>query len=521
MGGSHRANMTLAEVTTGLNNAFLFFCAVLVLLMHVGFAMLEAGAVQAKNRSAILLKNVFALATAGICWYLFGFQVAFGASGHGGFLGTDNSDPDKTFVALADLPHTGTALLTWFFQFAFAATAATIVSGAVAERVSFRGYLIFATALTTFIYPVVVYWNRSSKGWLINAGHENTNGGFNNGTTGYWAKFGYVDLAGSGTVHLVGATAALVASIIMGPRKYMDMGVNADGETEYGPRFDEDGTVHTAAGTNDAKVFTTLGAMILWIGWDGFNCGSVLTITTTQAQEGVGMAAVNTTLCPCAAVIVYSVLAMATAYVDLSGVLNVALCGLVSITAGCPYVMPWAAICIGVVAVPVYVGASYALKKFKVDDVVDAIPVHGAGGIWGVLAVGLVGNPDLINNYLGRDPIHDAGILYNGNGSMLGWQCIAILATIAWVGVLSAIICGALHYGPPMAGLGESWLRVTEEEEKEGFDAMIKKMGATELSTPAPEGAAKEGPEEPEKDTEGTAVEMTQEENPAQPVDQV
>jgi len=517
MGGSHRANMTLAEVTTGLNNAFLFFCAVLVLLMHVGFAMLEAGAVQAKNRSAILLKNVFALATAGICWYLFGYAVGFGASDHGGFLGTDSSDPDNTYVALADFAQTGSNLLGWFFQFAFAATAATIVSGAVAERVSFKGYLIFAAALTTFIYPVVVYWNWSSKGWLLNAGHES-----NYSHPGYWARWGYLDLAGSGTVHLTGATAALVASIIMGPRKFMDMGVDENGETTYGPRFGDDGTVNTAAqGSDNAKVFTTLGAMILWIGWYGFNCGSVLAITTTANQQSVGIAAVTTTLCPCAAVIVYSVLAMATAYVDLSGVLNVALCGLVSITAGCPYVQPWAAICIGVVAVPVYVGASYALKKFQVDDVVDAIPVHGAGGIWGVLAVGLVGNPDLINNIWGRAPIHDAGILYNGNGSMLGWQCIAILATIAWVGVLSAVICGVLHYVPPMAGLGASWLRITEEEEKEGFDAMIKKMGATELSTPAPAGAAKEGPGEPEKDTEGTAVEMTQEENPAQPVDQV
>merc|ERR1711988_1735644 len=519
MGGSHRANMTLAEVTTGLNNAFLFFCAVLVLLMHVGFAMLEAGAVQAKNRSAILLKNVFALATAGICWYLFGFQVAFGASDHGGFIGTDSSDPDGTYVALADLPHDGCNLLKWFFQFAFAATAATIVSGAVAERVSFKGYLIFAAALTTFIYPVVVYWNWSSKGWLLNAGHES-----NYSSPGYWSRWGYLDLAGSGTVHLTGATAALVASIIMGPRKFMDMGVDENGETTYGPRFGDDGTVNTAAqGSDNAKVFTTLGAMILWIGWYGFNCGSVLAITTTANQQSVGIAAVTTTLCPCAAVIVYSVLAMATAYVDLSGVLNVALCGLVSITAGCPYVMPWAAICIGIVSVPVYVGASYALKKFKVDDVVDAIPVHGAGGIWGVLAVGLVGNPDLLLNLWSSTSTgtHDAGILYNGMGAMLGWQCIAIGSTIAWVGVLSAVICGVLHYVPPMAGLGESWLRITEEEEKMGFDAMVKKMGTTELSTPEPTGAAKEGTEEPEKDTEGTAVEMTQEENPAQPVDQV
>merc|ERR1712054_134303 len=256
MGGSHRANMTLAEVTTGLNNAFLFFCAVLVLLMHVGFAMLEAGAVQAKNRSAILLKNVFALATAGICWYLFGYAVGFGASDHGGFLGTDSSDPDNTYVALADLPHNDGSLLTWFFQFAFAATAATIVSGAVAERVSFKGYLIFATALTTFIYPVVVYWNWSSKGWLINAGHSADP----SGSTGYWSRWGYLDLAGSGTVHLTGATAALVASFIMGPRKYMGPVLDEEtsqpvldenGNKVYIPRFEENGTVNEPPAEND------------------------------------------------------------------------------------------------------------------------------------------------------------------------------------------------------------------------------------------------------------------------------
>merc|ERR1711998_151082 len=212
------ALIVMAETTdTWLNNAYIF-CGVLVLLMHVGFAMLEAGAVQPKNRSSILLKNVLTLAMAGIAWFLFGYQLATGASSiASGFLGQNTVT--TTYLAMADLSwKTGGDYISWFFGFAFAATAATIVSGAVAERVSFKGYLIFAFVMTAWIYPVVAYWAWNSQGWLRNAGQpavlNDTTGAYG---AGYWSKFGYMDFAGSGVVHMAGAVAALVASIMMGP----------------------------------------------------------------------------------------------------------------------------------------------------------------------------------------------------------------------------------------------------------------------------------------------------------------
>merc|ERR1711998_754310 len=213
-----------------------------------------------------------------------------------------------------------------------------------------------------------------------------------------------------------------------------------------------------------------------WVGWYGFNCGSQLAIASTSDAKYVGLAVVNTTLSPCAAVVSYAVLSMATAYVDLNGTLNVALTGLVSITANCNYVMPWAAVCIGLVAGPVYIGASYALKRFQIDDVVDAIPVHGAGGIWGVFVTGLIVDPRLCAP-------HDAGILYNGDGTMFGWQLIGILCIIAWVGTWSFLALGALHYVPPIFG-HPSWLRVNKEEEQLGFDEMIRRANIEAIHPP-------------------------------------
>merc|ERR1711998_683118 len=328
------------EGSNGIDSTFTFFCAVLVLLMHVGFAMLEAGSVQPKNRSSILLKNVLTLAMAGIAWFLFGYQLATGASSiASGFLGQNTVT--TTYLAMADLSwKTGGDYISWFFGFAFAATAATIVSGAVAERVSFKGYLIFAFVMRA--------WNPQS--WLKNAGQPYGNG------SGYWANYGYLDFAGSGVVHMAGAVAALGASIMMGPRKFMGPMLNPDGTQQadsngnpvYLPRFEEDGTVNEPPSNGAGRTFSTLGALILWVGWYGFNPGTAVAMSTTAKQSTVGLCAVNTTLCPCAAVVTYAVLAMFTSYVDLNGVLNVALTGLVATTCSCDVVMPWAAICIGI-----------------------------------------------------------------------------------------------------------------------------------------------------------------------------
>ena len=308
---------------------------------------------------------------------------------------------------------------------AFAATAATIVSGSVAERCRLSAYFFYSTFLTILVYPVVVHWVWDSEGWLCAWG-SNTSISNN----------GMIDFAGSGVVHMVGGFSGLMGAMAIGPRKgRFDEG----GEDKYKPH-----NVLVAA----------LGVCILWFGWYGFNCGSTLVIAD-GASAIASKVAVTTTLAAAATTCsMYS--RILYGHFDLMLSLNGVLAGLVSITAPCPVVDPWAAIVIGIIGAFVFIGASALLKKLKIDDPLDAFPIHGACGFWGVIAVGIFAT--------------DANVAWSyGNVNddvstmkQLGVQLVAGLAIAGWTIVTS----GALFFGLKLLGI----LRVSEEDEEEGLD---------------------------------------------------
>merc|ERR1712032_985586 len=358
----------------------------------------------------------------------------------------------------------GNKYIGWFFQFTFAATAATIVAGTVAERCKMSAYLAYSLMLTAFVYPVVVHAIWSNDGFL-SAFNENK-----------LRDVGMIDFAGSGVVHMCGGTTALVAAIILGPRK--------------GRFYDEDGNslpkpVSFAPHSVSLQV---LGTFILWVGWYGFNPGSTLGI------DGYGdvaaLCAVTTTLsaaCGCVSSMftdtVIGMIRTGEAEYDLSNAMNGALGGLVGITANCSVVTPWAACVIGLVSGWVYLGASNLLVKLKVDDAVDAIPVHFFCGIWGCIATGLFAEPSRLVKAYGvadGDDLH-AGWFYSwgrqsGDANLLLCEFLGILFIIAW--------CVAIMY-PFFFTLNMfGMFRVDPLDEEVGLDISHHKGSAYDLDGP-------------------------------------
>lgn len=422
----------------------------LVFFMHAGFAMLEVGSVQGKNKVNILFKNIGTITIGGLMYFIGGFAFAYGSSGNSfmgteGFLGTTlYADADsESYVADTTLNHH-----TFFFQFAFCVTAATIVSGAVAGRIKLEGYFILAAWLTVFVYPIVSHWGWSSDGW-ISAFSTNS-------FTVESKSCGVIDYAGSGVVHMTGGVSALIAALILGPRA---------------GRFGEDSK--ELPGHNLAMV--TLGTFILWFGWYGFNCGSTL------AFDGVNAAkvAVTTSLSPAAAGITAIIVQkVRTGKYDLVSALNAVLGGLVSITAGCSVVYDWSAIVIGVIGAFVYIFSAELLVKFKIDDPIGAAPVHGFCGIWGVLAVGIFGNTDDVFTAYTCTIEANAAL----GAQQLGTQIVFILAVIGWCLLTVTPVVVALKV--------LKLLRVSPEEELAGLDesehfdsSMVK---VTELKAGSP-----------------------------------
>jgi Amt family ammonium transporter len=412
----------------------------LVFFMHCGFCMLEAGSVRHKNAVNIMFKNFGTVAIAGICYYILGYAFAYGTDNAGNkssrFIGSgyyalsgfqETSDPEEVEHHL------------WFFQYAFAATAATIVSGAVAGRVNLTGYFITVVLLTSFVYPVVSHWIWASQGWASAFNGQPWQG---KGDTGLVfgntnGSCGMIDFAGSGVVHLTGGMSAFWGAKIVGPR----LG-----------RFDANGNVVGMPPHNIGM--QTLGVFILWFGWYGFNVGSTLGLNGFTASK----VATTTTLSPSMAVVtamVYSRLVYKHYDIGLS--LNSALAGLVSITASCSVVDDWAAIIIGFIGFFVYQGASVLMKKMQVDDPVDAVAVHGACGIWGCLAAGIFATPNLI--YLGySDRICDGWT----SGLQFGTQIVGVLAIIGWVTLWMVPLFLILKFA--------NVLRVPAEFEENGLD---------------------------------------------------
>nr|WP_320023458.1 ammonium transporter [uncultured Draconibacterium sp.] len=397
---------TLQGLQIGIDNMWLLVAAFLVMFMQPGFALVEAGFTRSKNTANILMKNLMDFSIGSILYWAIGFTIMYGDS-IGGFIGT----PDLFFMSdgfgsnysdYADL----------FFQTVFAATAATIVSGAMAERTEFKAYLIFSIVITVIIYPISGHWTWGG-GWL--------------------SQLGFHDFAGSSIVHSVGAWVGLAGASIIGPR----IG-----------KYKKDGTPTAIPGHNLA--YGALGVFILWFGWFGFNPGSQLAAAGTDNAVAIGHIAVTTNLAAAAG----AVTAMMVAWFrykrpSLSISLNGALAGLVAITAGCDAVNPMGALFIGIIAgfiLPFAV--EFIDKVLKVDDPVGAISVHGVSGAFGTLAVGLFSTSE--------------GLFYGGGAKLLGIQAVGVAAFFAWAFGLGLVLFFILKKA--------NILRVSKRIEEEGLD---------------------------------------------------
>ena len=387
--------MTSELVQSNLNVVWTLVAGILVFTMQAGFALVETGFTRAKNAANIMMKNLMDFAAGSLAFYVLGAALMFGATKLGGALGWGGLG----MPGLAE----GEGSWNWtflFFQTMFAATAATIVSGAVAERIEFKSYLIYSILVSAVVYPVSGHWM-----WGGLAGE---------GSAGWLEGLGFHDFAGSTVVHSVGGWIALAGAIALGPR----IG-----------KYRHDGTANPIPG--HSLVLGTLGVFLLWIGWFGFNPGSY-----TAGVGSIGRVAMTTNLAACAG----TVAALATAWAimgkpDLTMALNGSLAGLVAITAPCDLVTANASIVIGLVAGVLVVLSVFALDKAHVDDPVGAVSVHCVNGVWGTLAVGLFAAP--VAAGYGNDA---PGLLYGGGFRLLGVQALGALCTAAWAfGTGSAI----------------------------------------------------------------------------------
>ena len=396
------------------NTMWTLIGGMLVMFMQPGFALLECGLTRAKSAANIIMKNFADFAFGSVIYYFLGFGLMFGAS-VGGLFGGSLFGLPGVDAATADGRWT---LTFWFFQSVFAATAATIVSGAVAERMRFGGYLAVSMLVSAFIYPVSGHWIWS--GLYGEAG-------------GWLESLGFIDFAGSTVVHSVGAWVGFAGAVVLGPR----LG-----------KYAKDGTARAIPGHN--LPMAALGVFILWFAWFGFNCGS-----TTVADGTIGYIAMNTSLAACCGFIG----AMLTIWIkfrkpDPSMSFNGVLAGLVGITAGCFEVSPLGAMIIGLCSGILVVLAVLSIDQvLKVDDPVGAVSVHGACGAFGTLAVGLFAAPGYGES---------VGLFYGGGVGQLLTQLIGVVAVFAW-----AFGSGFLVF-TLLAKIME--LRVTHTVERKGLD---------------------------------------------------
>ena len=335
-----------------LNTMNFLFCGALVMFMAAGFAMLESGLVRSKNTATICLKNIALYSVAGLMYYVVGYNLMYSGV-DGGFMGSFAIwGPDDAAAAGGDYSGNYATASDWFFQMVFVATAASVVSGALAERIKLWPFLLFVVFLTGIVYPIQGSWQWGG-GWL--------------------SEMGFADFAGSTLVHSVGGWAALTGAIILGARK---------------GKYDAEGRVHPMPGAN--LPLATVGTFILWLGWFGFNGGSQLAMGTAGDLIAISQIFINTNIAAAAGVVA-AMAATQLMYkkVDLSMALNGAIAGLVSITAGPDTPTLGMAVLIGAVGGILVVFTVPLLDKFKIDDVVGAISAHLVAGIWGTMAVPL------------------------------------------------------------------------------------------------------------------------------------
>ena len=436
--------MSRAELTIAASTIWVVFAAVLVMFMQAGFAFLEAGLTRMKNVGHIAAKNVLIFALASIVYYVVGFGIAFGDGGNG-LVGGSGFLPSAD-----DLLAIGAAPFSWFttipgaaaylFQVVFAGVSLAIVWGAMAERTKLWVYFAFGIVFT-LIYSVASHWIWSPDGWLFAKGMQ--------------------DFAGSTVVHYQGALAGLAGAILLGPR----IG-----------KFGSDGRPNPIPGHNMA--FTTLGVIILWFGWFGFNPGSTLGVKTGDSVGFFAYVALNTNLAAAAGVIG----AVLTAWIviqkpDLSMMLNGAIAALVAITAACAFVAPWAAMVIGFGAGVIVVVGVLGVERIGIDDPIGAIAAHGMAGVWGTLSLGFLAMPSLAEKLA----TGTGGFFYTGSLNQL------------WTQLLGLVAVGAFTFSASFASL---WamkrsfgIRTEAEVETAGLDVSEHGMwGYPELYIPVPGG---------------------------------
>jgi Amt family ammonium transporter len=408
---AQEATISAEDVQTNLDNVFVLLAAVLVIFMQAGFALVEAGLTRAKSVANIMMKNLMDFCAGAVAFFAVGYAIAFGTEGNdffgsgGWFLG------DGAFQY-----GTLTVPVTFIFQVAFAATAATIVSGAMAERTKFKSYFVYSLVISGLIYPVVVHWQWGG-GWLSKLSTP------------------FHDFAGSSIVHLTGGVAALMGAIVLGPRigKY-----GADGKPRAIP-------AHSIP-------FAVLGTFILLVGWYGFNPGSEL-----AADGAIGGIAVTTTLSAAAgAIAAMLAIWMKSGKPDVAMAANGMLAGLVGITAGTAAVSNVGAVIIGVMSGVIVVAAVLFFDRVRVDDPVGAVSVHGVCGAFGTIAVGLFATEDT--------DFWKQGLFYGGGADQLVSQVIGVAAIATFVAITAGLLFLAIK-----ATIG---LRVTQEEELAGLDVL-------------------------------------------------
>ena len=367
-----------AEIAYIFNSFSFLVHGFLVMWMAAGFAMLESGLVRTKNTAAICLKNIALYSIAGLMFYIVGYNLMYAGVPEGGFMGSLSFlyNPSEAELALINAENATPEMVAavteggyssmsdWFFQMVFVATAASVVSGTLAERIKVWPFLIFVIVLTAVIYPIQGSWVWGG-GWLD--------------------AMGFSDFAGSTLVHSVGGWCALTGAIILGARK---------------GKYTAEGRVHPLPGSN--LPLATLGTFVLWFGWFGFNGGSQLALGSALDVSAMAIVYVNTNLAAAAGVVTVMLLTqLIYKKMDLTMALNGALAGLVAITAGPDLQNHLLAIIVGAIGGALVVFAVPALDKLKIDDVVGAISVHLVAGIWGTLAVGIFGGGDFITQLIG------------------------------------------------------------------------------------------------------------------------
>jgi ammonium transporter, Amt family len=425
---------TLNDAIPAIETIWVMVAAVLVMFMQVGFLFLEVGFSRQKNAGTIVPKVLANFSIAGLCYWAVGFALAFGGSGwfagtEGTFLGTTNPD---LFPALAF--SSAAVPAKFFFQFVFCAVSLAIVWGTTLERIKFGAYLIYAVVFSALIYPIISHWIFGG-GWLQ-------------------SSFGMQDFAGSTVVHLIGATGALAALLLLGPR--------------HG-KYDSDGRPNVIPGHNMPLV--GLAVFVLWFGWFGFNAGSTLGAIGGRFAE----VAVVTNLAAAAGVLgAMATIWLMTRTFEIGMTGNGAIAALVAITAPSGYVEYWAAPIIGLVAGAIVVVGIVAIDKV-LDDPVGALSAHGIAGIWGTLACGLFTSPRLAE----LNAIGEGGLFYTGSFEQLGVQALGVAAAFASVFAVSFGVFWAIKrtYG----------LRVSLDEERRGLDIVEHGMwGYPEQFMPVP-----------------------------------